>query len=82
MYTFDPLLIGLVTVRMAVLADVTAQSLSTATSNGKNLPIAQPTTNKESRIREHPFMKEVKISLAFISIIYSLSLSFSLLQVA
>jgi hypothetical protein len=67
---------------MAVLADVTAQSLSTATSNGKNLPIAQPTTNKESRIREHPFMKEVKISLAFISIIYSLSLSFSLLQVA
>jgi len=60
---------------MAVLADVTAQSLSTATSNGKNLPIAQPTTNKESRIREHPFMKEVKISLAFISIIYFLSLS-------
>ena len=51
----------IVTTQMAVVADVTAQSITGEVNNDKNPPILQPSINKEPRIREHPFMKEVNV---------------------
>jgi len=64
---------------MAVIVDVTAQSLSSEKNSNTSSPIVQSSTDKKSNIREHPFMKEVKFHLSFISIIHSIP--FSLLQV-
>lgn len=51
---------------MAVIADVTAQTLSNNNDMSKNPAILQSSSDRKSNIHEHPFMKEVKYHLSFI----------------
>lgn len=58
---------------MAIAADTTAQSLTGKNDLKKNSSVVQPSSNKKSRIREHPFMIEVGFHYSTIIILCILS---------
>jgi hypothetical protein len=64
---------------MAIDADTTAESLTGKNDLKKNSSVVQSSSNKKSRIREHPFM--IEVGFHYSTIIILCILSFSLLQV-
>jgi len=68
-------------VQMAVVGDVTVQSLSNEDDLDKNLSKVQPSTDKKSHIHEHPFLKEFITSGLSVSIANVVTLPIEVLKV-